>query len=94
MAEGNFSVVRVDKITASGAQKIERHNERKNESYGNINVDLERSPLNIHFKDTGGLTYNELFQKLIDEGKISTRGQKEGATIFNELVVDVNTRYF
>lgn len=94
MAEGNFSVVRVDKITASGAQKVERHNERKNESYGNINVDLERSPLNIHFKDTGGLTYNELFQKLIDEGKISTRGQKEGATIFNELVIDVNTRYF
>ena len=94
MAEGNFSVVRVDKITASGAQKVERHNERKNESYGNINVDLERSPLNVHFKDTGGLTYNELFQKLIDEGKISTRGQKEGATIFNELVIDVNTRYF
>ena len=94
MAEGNFSVVRVDKITASGAQKVERHNERKNESYGNINVDLERSPLNVHFKDTGGLTYNELFQKLIDESKISTRGQKEGATIFNELVIDVNTRYF
>lgn len=57
-------------------------------------MDLERSPLNVHFKDTGGLTYNELFQKLIDEGKISTRGQKEGATIFNELVIDVNTRYF
>ena len=94
MAEGNFSVVRVDKITASGAQKVERHNERKNESYGNLNVDTERIPLNVHYKDTGGLTYNELFQKLIDEGKISTRGQKEGATILNEMVVDVNTRYF
>ena len=45
-------------------------------------------------KDTGGLTYNEYFQRLIDEGKISTRGQKAGATIFNELVIDVNTRYF
>ena len=93
MAEGNWSVIRVEKISAEGAQKTERHNERKNESYANINVDTEQIARNIHFKDTGGLTYNEYFQRLIDEGKISTRGQKAGATIFNELVVDVNTRY-
>ena len=94
MAEGNWSVVRVEKISAEGAQKTERHNERKNESYANLNVDTERIARNVHFKDTGGLTYNEYFQRLIDEGKISTRGQKAGATIFNELVIDVNTRYF
>ena len=94
MAEGNWSVIRVEKISAEGAQKIERHNERKNESYANLNVDTEQIARNVHFKDTGGLTYNEYFQRLIDEGKISTRGQKAGATIFNELVIDVNTRYF
>lgn len=94
MAEGNWSVIRVEKISAEGAQKTERHNERKNESYANLNVDTEQIARNLHFKDTGGLTYNEYFQRLIDEGKISTRGQKAGATIFNELVIDVNTRYF
>ena len=94
MVEGNWSVVRVEKISAEGAQKTERHNERKNESYANLNVDTEQIARNVHFKDTGGLTYNEYFQRLIDEGKISTRGQKAGATIFNELVIDVNTRYF
>lgn len=94
MAEGNWSVIRVEKITAEGVQKNERHNERKNESYANLNVDTNRIVFNVHFKDTGGLTYNESFQKRIDEGQISTRGQKAGATIFNELVVDVNTRYF
>ena len=94
MAKGNWSVIRVEKITAESAQKNERHNERKNESYANLNVDTRRIVFNVHFKDTGGLTYNEYFQKLIDEGQISTRGQKAGATIFNELVVDVNTRYF
>lgn len=94
MAEGNWSVIRVEKISAEGAQKTERHNERKNENYANLNVDTERIARNVHFKDTGGLTYNEYFQRLIDEGKISTRGQKAGATVFNELVIDVNTRYF
>ena len=94
MAEGSWSVARVAKLTAAGVQKNERHNERKNESYANMNVDLERSPLNVHFKDTGGLTYNEYFQKLIDEGIISTRGLRENATLFNEMIVDVNTKYF
>lgn len=81
MAEGIWSVIRVEKISAEGAQKTERHNERKNESYANLNVDTEQIARNVHFKDTGGLTYNEYFQRLIDEGKISTRGQKAGATI-------------
>lgn len=94
MVEGNWSVVRVEKISAEGAQNTEQHNERKNESCANLNVDTEQIACNVHFKDTGGLTYNEYFQWLIDEGKISTRGQKAGATVFNELVIDVNTRYF
>ena len=70
MAEGNWSVIRVEKISAEGAQKTERHNERKNESYANLNVDTERIARNVHFKDTGGLTYNKYFQRLIDEEKI------------------------
>lgn len=51
----------MEKITAEGVQKNERHNERKNESYANLNVDTKRIVFNVYFKDTGGLTYNEYF---------------------------------
>ena len=94
MSDKNMSCIRVEKITAAGAPKTERHNERKNESYANVNVDVDRIPLNVHFKSPDTMTYNEYFQKLLSENKISTRGQKEGATILNEVVIDVNTRYF
>lgn len=94
MSEKNMSCVRVERITAAGALQNERHNERKNESYANLNVDVERIPFNVHFKSPGELTYNGYFEKLLTEGRISTRGQKAGATIFNELLIDVNTRYF
>ena len=47
----NYSVARVEQHTASGIGKSERHIERKNESYENMNVDLSRTPLNVHFKD-------------------------------------------
>ena len=56
MGKTNFTVARVVTHTRAGVGKCERHNERKNENYGNMNVDLERTPMNIHFKDCGGAT--------------------------------------
>lgn len=50
MPKGNFSVARVEKRTRASVGKFERHIERKNESYENMNVDLSRTPMNVHFK--------------------------------------------
>ena len=54
---------------------------------------LERSPLNIHFKGCEG-TYTQAFDKLLEDGIISTRGLKPDADVFAEMVFDVNTAYF
>ena len=94
MERKHMSVARVEKLTAANVGKAERHNERKNESYANINVVPERIPLNVSFKSPEGMTYNEYFKSLLDQGRISTRGLKDGATLFNEIIVDVNTEYF
>lgn len=39
------------KYTAFDVSKAERHNERKNETYENMNVITERIALNVHFKN-------------------------------------------
>ena len=39
------------KLTAADVQKNERHNERMNESYANMNVDMAQIPLHVPFKD-------------------------------------------
>ena len=44
----NYSVARVETYTKTSITKAERHNERKNKSYSNMNVDLEQTPNNIH----------------------------------------------
>lgn len=94
MAKPNMSVARVVKLNASSVGKSERHNERKNTNYKNVNVVPERIPFNVSFKSPGDMTYNEYFDHLVAEGKISTRGLKDGATYFNEMIIDVNTAYF
>ncbi|WP_425757026.1 plasmid recombination protein [Ihubacter sp. rT4E-8] len=94
MSRQNFSVARVETRTRDSIGKYERHNERKNEHYGNMNVDLSRTPLNVHFKSCGDMTYNETLDKLVADGKVSLRGLKKDAKVYDEVIFDVNTDYF
>lgn len=94
MAKPNFTVARVVTHTKGGVGKCERHNERKNEHYGNMNMDLARTPMNVHFKDCGEQTYNETLDKRVKAGEVSLRGLKPEAKIYDEMILDVNTDYF
>ncbi len=81
----NYSVARVEQHTVAGIGKSEHHIERKNESYENMNVDLSRTPLNVHFKGCGELTYNAWLDKLVAEGTVSLRGLKKDVKVFDEI---------
>lgn len=94
MARQNYSVARVKTRTQESVGKFERHIERKNEHYANMNVDLERAPMNVQYKGCGELTYNEMLQRLVDEGKVSMRGLRKDAKVFDELIFDINSEYF
>lgn len=94
MSRQNYSVARVKTRTQESVGKFERHIERKNEHYANMNVDLQRAPMNVSFRDCGELTYNEMLQKLVDEGKVSMRGLKKDAKVYDELIFDINSEYF
>lgn len=94
MAKENFCVARIETRTRATVGKFERHIERKNESYENMNVDLSRTPMNVGFKGCGELTYNEYLNQLIAAGTVSLKGLKPDATVFDEMIMDVNTDYF
>ena len=79
--------------TRASILKAERHNERKNESYSNMNVDLTQTPNNVHYKRCKS-TYNERLKEMIDDGEISLRGLKDNAKVFDEIIFDINSDYF
>lgn len=93
MDKTNYSVARVETYTRANITKAERHIERKNKSYSNMNVDLTQSSNNVYYKKCG-TTYNEKLKKLVDNNKISLRGLKNNAKIFDELIFDINSDYF
>lgn len=93
MDKTNNSVARVETYTRASIVKAERHNERKNESYSNINVDLIQTPNNVHYKKCKK-TYNEKLKEMIDDGEISLRVLKDNAKVFDEIIFDINSDYF
>ena len=81
------------RLTAAKIGNAQQHNEREKESYVNQDIVPERTHLNVHFKKpTAG--YAEMFEQMKEDGIISTRGLKEDAFLYGELVFDVNTAYF
>ncbi len=93
MAKTDRTVVRNQSYQKGGIGIRERHNERKNESYSNPDIELERSHMNIHFRECDG-TYSQALDRMIADGTVSTRGLKADAKVFEEMVFDVNTAYF
>ena len=90
----NYAVARVQQYTKASIGKSERHIERKNQNYENMNVDLSQTPRNVHFQSCGDLTYNATLDKMIEEGTVSLRGLKPDAKLFDEMIFDVNSAYF
>lgn len=89
-----MSCARVKQYGSSDIGAAERHNERKNLSYDNINVVPERIPMNVHFKSPGEESYMDILRRMEENGQVSMRGLRQGATLFDEIIIDVNTMYF
>ena len=87
------TVARNVNLTASKIANAQRHNEREKESYTNPDIVPERLSYNVHFKTPAG-SYAEMFEQMKADGVISTRGLKEDASLYGELIFDVNSAYF
>ena len=85
--------VRNANLTNTQISNTQRHNEREKESYTNPDIIPERTACNVHFKSPTG-SYREMFDLMQADKTISTRGLKEDATLYGELIFDVNSAYF
>jgi len=99
MAKAHFTVVRNAAYTAASSGVRERHNERKNEKYYNADIVPERANMNVHFHqnfapDGTVETYEQSFNRMLEQGAIVKRGLRADAKVIDELVYDVNTAYF
>ena len=72
-----------EKYTKGAIGKIERHNERLNEHYGNQNIDLERSHLNYKLMECKEKNYFTSVMNLVDTRNNPTGKKLRKAEIRN-----------
>ena len=89
----NYFIIRNGAYTRGEIRGINNHNERLKDEYRNPDIDPARSDLNVHFKTPCG-SYTEVLDKLVKEESVSLRGLKGDAVLFDEMLLDVNSRYF
>ncbi len=87
------TTIRNVNLTEKEIGNAQHHNEREKESYVNPDIVPERMPMNVHFKIPNA-GYGETFQQMEKDGIISTRGLKDDAAHYGELIFDVNSAYF
>ena len=74
-------VARNNNLTSKQIGNVEKHNERKKDSYVNPDIVNERSYLNYHYKYPSD-DYESVFNSMVESGEISTRGLKPDAKTF------------
>ena len=82
-----------DLSTLDDVTKVQEHNEREKDSYSNQDIDTTQTHRNVHFKKPTD-SYAAMFDQMIADGVISTRGLKADAVKYGELLFDVNSAYF
>ena len=81
------------KLTTDKVGNAQAHNEREKDSYVNQGIVPERTGMNVHFKSHTA-DYTAMFDQMVADGIISTRGLKADADKFGELIFDINSAYF
>ena len=89
----NRTLARNRDLKAKDIANAQAHNEREKTAYSNPDIVPGESYRNVHYKNPTQ-SYTEIFDHLKKEGVISTRGLKEDATTYCELLFDVNSAYF
>ena len=71
-----------DLPTLDDVAKVQEHNEREKDSYSNQDIDTTQTHRNVHFKKPTD-SYAAMFDQMIADGVISTRGLKADAVKFH-----------
>ena len=84
-----------EKYTKGAIGKIERHNERLNEHYGNQDIDLERSHLNYKLMECPEKNYYAAVMNLVDTRNNPTgKKLRKDAIVLTEFIISSSNDFF
>ena len=90
----SYMVCHFGKYKSGNVFGLQKHNQRENDNYSNIDIDKARTPLNYDFINKGNINYTKRIKTIIEANRSSQRAIRKDATVYCECIVSSDSDFF
>ena len=90
----SYMVCHFGKYKSGNVFGLQKHNQRENENYSNIDIDKARTPLNYDLVNQGNINYLKRVKSIIEANRTSERAIRKDATIYCECIISSDSDFF
>ena len=73
---------------------LQKHNQRENENYSNIDIDKARTPLNYDLVNQEDINYLKRIKTIVEANRASERAIRKDATVYCECIISSDGAFF
>ena len=73
---------------------LQKHNQRENKNYSNMDIDKARTPLNYDLVNQGNINYLKRVKSIIEANRTSERAIRKDATVMTSTIVTSDKGFF
>ena len=90
----SYLVCHFGKYKSSNVFGLQKHNQRENDNYSNMDIDKARKSLNYDLINKGNINYSKKIKTIIEANRASQRAIRKDATVYCECIVSSDSSFF
>lgn len=90
----SYMVCHFGKYKSGNVFGLQKHNQRENENYSNIDIDKARTPLNYDLVNQENINYLKRVKTIIEANRRSERAIRKDATVYCECIISSDGAFF
>lgn len=90
----SYMVCHFGKYKSGNVFGLQKHNQRENKNYSNMDIDKARTPLNYDLINKKDINYLERVKTIIEANRASERAIRKDATVYCECIISSDSAFF
>ena len=90
----SYMVCHFGKYKSGNVFGLQKHNQRENENYSNMDIDKARTPLNYDLINKANINYIKRVKTIIEKNRASERAIRKDATVYCECIISSDSAFF
>lgn len=90
----SYIVCHFGKYKSGNVFGLQKHNQRENENYSNVDIDKARTPLNYDLVNQEDINYLKRVKTIIEANRRSERAIRKDATVYCECIISSDGAFF